>query len=303
MRSRLELVRGELDAAERQLREGRRAYDRTVGSMWLGPLFGSMANLALQRGEVTEVRRVVAEAREAMDDEYAFYCDELYLAGLSGEADAAERARALGDADGEREALERGGDLLERLRELTDPGRWGGSPPPQVAADLAVGEAEGLRLRGEPSAAAWKAAEDLLDDLGNVLAASYVRLRRAEALLDSEGDRAGAAEALRRAHADTSEVGATRLRSAAQTLARRARIELGEETGTAAEDRPLGLTERELEVLLLVADGKTNRQIGAELYMSEKTASVHVSRILAKLEVSTRGEAAAVAHRLGLAGA
>ena len=54
-------------------------------------------------------------------------------------------------------------------------------------------------------------------------------------------------------------------------------------------------------MLLLVADGLTNREIGEQLYMSEKTASVHVSRILAKLDVRSRTEAAAVAHRLGLA--
>ncbi len=60
------------------------------------------------------------------------------------------------------------------------------------------------------------------------------------------------------------------------------------------------LTPRELEVLRLVAEGRTNREIGATLYMSEKTASVHVSRILAKLGVASRGEAAAIAHRLGL---
>ena len=65
----------------------------------------------------------------------------------------------------------------------------------------------------------------------------------------------------------------------------------------------LGLTPRELEVLLLVAAGRTNREIGAELFMSEKTASVHVSRILAKLGVGGRVEAAAVAHRLGLTAA
>jgi DNA-binding CsgD family transcriptional regulator len=65
----------------------------------------------------------------------------------------------------------------------------------------------------------------------------------------------------------------------------------------------LGLTPRELEVLLLVAEGRTNKAIGETLFMSEKTASVHVSRILAKLGVGGRVEAAAVAHRLGLTGA
>jgi DNA-binding NarL/FixJ family response regulator len=53
-------------------------------------------------------------------------------------------------------------------------------------------------------------------------------------------------------------------------------------------------------VLLLVAEGRTNKEIGATLFMSEKTASVHVSRILSKLDVGGRVEAAAVAHRLGL---
>ncbi|MGZ0235660.1 helix-turn-helix domain-containing protein, partial [Streptomyces sp. CPS1] len=62
----------------------------------------------------------------------------------------------------------------------------------------------------------------------------------------------------------------------------------------------LGLTTREREVLRLVAAGRTNRQIAEELFISPKTVSVHVSNILAKLGVSSRGEAAALAHRLGL---
>ena len=65
---------------------------------------------------------------------------------------------------------------------------------------------------------------------------------------------------------------------------------------------PFALTPREREVLALVADGRTNRQIAEALFISEKTASVHVSNILAKLGVTNRAEAAAVAHRVGLAG-
>ena len=60
---------------------------------------------------------------------------------------------------------------------------------------------------------------------------------------------------------------------------------------------PFGLTPRERQVLALVAGGATNREIGAQLYMAEKTASVHVSRILSKLGVKSRTQAAAVAHR------
>ena len=73
------------------------------------------------------------------------------------------------------------------------------------------------------------------------------------------------------------------------------------DSGVTAGD-PFGLTPRERQVLALVADGATNREIGAQLYMAEKTASVHVSRILAKLDVRSRTEAAAVAHRLGFGG-
>lgn len=61
----------------------------------------------------------------------------------------------------------------------------------------------------------------------------------------------------------------------------------------------LGLTAREAEVLVLVAAGRTNRQIGEELYISDKTASVHVSNILRKLGVTSRMDAAAIAQRLG----
>jgi DNA-binding CsgD family transcriptional regulator len=68
-----------------------------------------------------------------------------------------------------------------------------------------------------------------------------------------------------------------------------------------AEKSPVaGLTPREIEVLQLVAEGRSNGEIGSALFISTKTASVHVSNILAKLGVSGRGEAAAVAHRIGL---
>ena len=73
--------------------------------------------------------------------------------------------------------------------------------------------------------------------------------------------------------------------------------------GPAAEGTvsPLaGLTPREIEVLQLVAAGNSNSEIGSALFISTKTASVHVSNILAKLGVSGRGEAAALAYRLGL---
>ena len=100
-------------------------------------------------------------------------------------------------------------------------------------------------------------------------------------------------------------MGAGPLRREIELLANRGRLHLQEPTAPAPAASPspaasFGLTRREAEVLTLVAAGRTNRQIGGELFISEKTASLHVSRILAKLGVAGRGEAAAVAHRLGL---
>jgi DNA-binding NarL/FixJ family response regulator len=92
-----------------------------------------------------------------------------------------------------------------------------------------------------------------------------------------------------------------------KALARRARLVLtppasgpGQAADAPTPAEQLGLTPREAEVLALVAAGRSNRQIAQELFISPKTASVHVSNILAKLGVHTRVEAAAVAHRLGL---
>jgi DNA-binding NarL/FixJ family response regulator len=97
------------------------------------------------------------------------------------------------------------------------------------------------------------------------------------------------------------------LRAEIGRLARRARVDLDSASpGIDADDAervpaPFGLTPRERQVLALVADGRTNRQIAEALFINEKTASVHVSNILSKLGVANRGEAAAVAHRVGLA--
>ena len=74
----------------------------------------------------------------------------------------------------------------------------------------------------------------------------------------------------------------------------------GPTEGSDAPTHTLGLTARELGVLRLLVHGSSNRTIGAELFISPKAVSVHVSHILAELGVAGRGEAVAVAHRLGL---
>ena len=137
--------------------------------------------------------------------------------------------------------------------------------------------------------------------------AAYVRFRQAEALLASGPHRKQAETVLRPAHQTAVALGAAPLRREIELLAQRGRLRLKDQVDTAvAPEEPspaasLGLTRREAEVLALLAEGRTNRQIGQALFISPKTASLHVSRILAKLGVVGRGEAAAaVAHRLGI---
>ena len=108
-------------------------------------------------------------------------------------------------------------------------------------------------------------------------------------------DRDAAGERLRRAAPLADRLGARPLAETVASLARRAGVPLGAKTQP-KPDR-LGLTDRELEVLRLVAAGRSNRDIAADLFISAKTASVHVSNIMAKLGAANRAEATAIAHR------
>ena len=252
--------------------------------------------------DIAGVRRVVEAAREMTgeQEEHVFYSRELYLAALRAEADAAERARAARDADAEAEARSAGAAHARRMHELAQDTGGEGATQPQVVADLVTVEAELARIEGRPDPALWESAAEDNERLGNRVAAAYARLRKAEALSETVPPATAWPRPCGRRMTGAADCGAEVLRGRCEALARRARIALSDEPAPVAVDDPFGLTPRERDVLVLVAAGRTNRQIGEELFMSEKTASVHVSRILAKLEVSTRGEAGAVAHKLGL---
>jgi DNA-binding CsgD family transcriptional regulator len=171
-----------------------------------------------------------------------------------------------------------------------------------------AGLAERTRQQGAPDPAAWAAASAAWERLGQPYRVAYDSFRQAEALMAGTGDRDAAATALRHAAGITGRLGARPLEGELRALARRARLDLAPagaaSTASAAAARTpaeeFGLTRREAEVLALVAAGRSNRQIAQALFISPKTASVHVSNILAKLGVHTRVEAAAVAHRHGL---
>ncbi|MEV4259007.1 response regulator transcription factor, partial [Spirillospora sp. NPDC049652] len=156
-------------------------------------------------------------------------------------------------------------------------------------------DAAAARARGDLDADAWDEAAARWKALANPFHEATALTWAGQAALHA-GDRDAARERLARATDLARELGAVPLLDRLSGLSQRAR--LGERTEPAAA--PFGLTPREFEVLRLVADGQSNRDIAEALFISAKTASVHVSNILAKLGVTSRGEAAATAHRLSL---
>jgi DNA-binding CsgD family transcriptional regulator len=193
--------------------------------------------------------------------------------------------------------------LLGRLRGLAE--KLTATGPLQQAHRLtfaaeAARADEAAGAPGPDPLPAWDAVVQAWDRLGQPYALACALLHAAEAAMD-RGNRDGAAERLARAAPLADGLCAVPLRDQVGLLARRARLR-----GPAgpAGDRPegrFGLTAREIEVLRLVAAGRSNREIAAELFISAKTASVHVSNILAKLDATSRTEAAAIAHQAGLA--
>jgi DNA-binding CsgD family transcriptional regulator len=230
---------------------------------------------------------------------------EFFVVGLCTEAATAEHARAR-HAEGDLEAAHaRGAGLLQRFYAATTV--LGSSPARRVTAEIVTAEAEWSRITGPSDPNRWSEAASAWESMGFGYRAAYSHWRQAEALLAS-GARQEAAAVLTGGWQVCRQLGFRLLAAELESLARRARLELpipADAANGSSDPRPevadrFRLTRREREVLALVTDGRTNRQIAENLYISEKTASVHVSNILTKLGVANRGHAAAVAHRLGL---
>jgi len=295
VRADLDLLAGDLDAAT-----GRWPAIETIthpaNLNYGGNLVGrGLIDIWSRRPEVA-LRRIRQLPHRLDSTRYRFFAGPILTTALWACADLAETARANRDAAAERAARRSADDLLEIHRAMRyDPFA---AHPFYVtrAADGATWAAELTRLDGKSDPLAWSAAADAWTDLGRPHRIAHARWRQGEALLAS-GRAREARDCLREAAAAASTH--VPLLAAIHRLARLARLDLAEPQPEATST-PFALTPREFAVLRLVAEGLTNTEIGGRLFISNKTASVHVTNILRKLEVSNRAQAAAVAQRAGL---
>jgi DNA-binding CsgD family transcriptional regulator len=263
---------------------------------------GSEIDLAAWDGDpATAVEVALVASRRLQRQWEDDHLGVLRLAGtaLAPVADAAAAARLVRDPATAARWVDAGEELAGIARSAVDVyAKAYGAMGAEATAWLTRVEAETARLRGEVAPQAWRAAAEAFG-FGHVYEEARSRWRLAEALL-AGGDRDGAAEQARAAHEVAVRLGAAPLRTAVEALVRRGRLEVALPGAGRSVDAAAVLTPREAEVLALVAQGRTNRQIGSELYISEKTASVHVSNIIAKLGASGRTEAVAIAAARGL---
>jgi DNA-binding CsgD family transcriptional regulator len=294
---------GDEETAARCLDEAEPLVARSSEPQWIGAFGTLLAELRRRQRDLTGARAAVADALDRIElcTDDVMRIARVTAAGMRVEADIAERARDLRERADERDAVARARIHMQRLRAAASEGG------PVERAWRAVGAAELARARGRSDPKLWITAAREWEAMARPFQRAIALWRATEAYVE-RGDRSAASEAAEAALEDVRRLGAHWLQDELTTLAQRARLDLGEATperarpdsgGDDGED-PFGLTARERQVLALVAEGATNRQIGAALFMAEKTASVHVSRILSKLGVRSRTQAAAVAHRLHL---
>ena len=295
-RATLDMLRGHLNESAERWRElprtgeGQDDYElepfRVELSLWLG-----RPHDALEHG--LDVLRERADAGESR------FCGLLLLMTVRGHADVAERERSPGEIP-DRGTSSGGAELSALHDAMPDSPFVSGAMRPTADADALLWAAEWRRAQGTSEPLQWEAAADAYARHVRPHPEAYARWRQAQALLARNPRARDVAPVL--PLAARAAQGHEPLLTAIRRLAERARVNLdiAEAPPEPAAPLPFGLTSRELTVLGMVAGGSTNRQIGRELFISEKTASVHVSNILRKLQVANRVEAAAVAERAGL---
>jgi DNA-binding CsgD family transcriptional regulator/tetratricopeptide (TPR) repeat protein len=304
-RARVDVCRGAFTDAADHLARAQRLMVNTIDPPYQAQLREIEAELALWRGCPGEAADAVgAGLRQLQSVDDSWFAAPLLWLGLRAQADAAADAAGRGDGEASIQARQAGAQLLAGARALLDGPTFIASVTRSYAC-MCEAEAERLARADDPQP--WERAVAVWEATGHPYPETYARWRLAEALLAQRRGRDGG-ESLARAHETAVKMGATALARELATLAQRARIELTSSKASPPaapeESSPAvvatGLTARQLEVLALIAAGRTNREIAATLFITEKTAGAHVSSILGRLGVRSRVQAATAAHRLGL---
>jgi DNA-binding CsgD family transcriptional regulator len=298
-RASVAIGRGDFEEAHRALTAVATSTEAPIGLYHTGPVA-----VAIAQGRMDDARAIVTELLDHLVDRgITWTVSPLTAYALCAESEIAARCRAEGDDDGLAFALDRARSLTAlRQRIATRMLDASGSLPPSVRAWSSLGDAylgDALAETGE-GRARWEHAVRTCTDADFPILALQGHLGAARHAL-AHGDRTAATEHLRALSEGAAAIGAHGLRKRAERLAERARIRLSGPPPTDAVAEPtFGLTDRERQVLALVANAHTNREIGEALFMSPKTASVHVTNLLRKLDVGSRREAARLARELGL---
>ena len=258
---------------------------------------GLLAEHALWRGDTAATLADVAATMSGLEEKGGYRPPVIRVAtvGLAAHADRAAAARAAGEKEAAQAEVDAAGLLIEAAREgAAFPSRPRFVLGVEGRGWLARAEAEWRRVQGDNDPQTWRTVAETFGS-GFPYETARTRWRLAEALAEA-GDRDQAEQEWRLAVEAADQLGAVPLRAALSDLGRRARF--GRQPGAYQGPGTLaGLTSREREVLRLLVAGRSNKEIAGALFISPKTASVHVSNILGKLGASSRTEAAAIAHR------
>lgn len=304
---RLAVARGSFDKARTYFARAAELCEALSLVEFVPQIYAGYAELELWRNKPLRAQERISEGlRKLGTGENLLHIPVLHSCGARVEAEVAELARLKRDDRGAARATQRAREHHEQLVELLAAYGPQGRPP-EAEAHLATCAAERARALQEPSPELWATAAQVWREQAAPYQRAYSEFRLAESVLLTRGPRPRAESALADALALCQALAADPLEAEIRRLARRSRLRLaatpqaappaGPEPGGAA---PFDLTNRELEVLALLGIGLTNREISDRLYISQHTAGVHVSHILAKLQVPNRAMAAAVAERLGL---
>lgn len=299
----LRVGQGRFDEARDVLGRVPRELRDELDPQMRAPLLEVEAALAVAEDRHDDARDAVGRAAGAGERilaregkatyEAGIFLDPALAHGVRAEADRAVRARERGEDAVIEDARTQALGYLRTLRQAVEGAIDGTFTHTRLRASLTAAQAELTRLEGGSDPGAWRRAVEAAVPTGMPHREAYARLRLGEALLGS-GERDAAAEELGEAGRIAERVGAEPLRQEIAGLARHGRLglELAHRGGELRGD----LTRRETDVLELLVKGRTNRQIGEGLYISEKTVERHVTSILSKLQVDNRTEAAAVAR-------